>query len=66
MNVVVVGMYAYAFYFNVRVYSPSLAILFYLPPSLFEYSFYLVSSRDVLYLSTILYIGTSDINAINV
>jgi hypothetical protein len=26
--VVVVGMYAYAFYFDVHIYSPSLAILF--------------------------------------
>jgi len=34
MNVVVViGMYASAFYFDIRVYSLSLAILFYLPPS---------------------------------
>jgi hypothetical protein len=33
MNVVVVvGVYAYAFYFGIRIYSPSLAILFYLPP----------------------------------
>ena len=65
MNVVV-GMYAYAFYFDVRIYSPLLAILFYLRPSLFEYSVYPISSCDVLYLSTILYIGTSDIKAINV
>jgi hypothetical protein len=28
MNVAVVGVYAYAFYFGIRIYSPSLVILF--------------------------------------